>query len=78
MKPDPSAISALLEGTHADPFSLLGTHAGPEGTFARAIVPGAQEVAAFSLKGAALGKLLKFVADAWFHFWKNAKESAGV
>lgn len=59
MKPPGSAITALLEGTHADPFSLLGTHAGPEGTFARAILPGAEEASAFSLGGATLGKLAK-------------------
>ena len=35
MKPPPGALDALLKGTHADPFSLLGTHAGPAGTFLR-------------------------------------------
>ena len=59
MKPPGSAITALLEGTHADPFSLLGPHAGPEGTFARAALPGAEEASAFSLGGAALGKLAR-------------------
>lgn len=59
MKPPRSAITALLEGTHADPFSLLGTHAGPEGTFARAVLPGAEEASAFSLKDAPLGKLAR-------------------
>ncbi len=57
MKPPRSAITALLEGRHADPFSLLGVHAGPEGSFARALLPGAAEASAFSLKGAALGTL---------------------
>ncbi|MXO61012.1 1,4-alpha-glucan branching protein GlgB [Altererythrobacter salegens] len=57
MRPPKSAIEALLAGTHADPFSLLGTHAGPEGTFARAMLPGAEEATAYSLKGGALGKL---------------------
>ena len=38
MKPPASAIAALLDGSHADPFSLLGPHEGPEGTFARAIL----------------------------------------
>ena len=57
MKPPGSAIEALLAGRHADPFSLLGPHAGPEGTFARAIVPGADTVEAFSLRGGRLGKL---------------------
>ena len=59
MKPPRSAITALLDGTHADPFGLLGTHAGPEGTFARALLPGAEEASAFSLKGAELGKLIR-------------------
>jgi len=59
VKPTGSAITALLEGTHADPFSLLGPHAGPEGTFARAVLPGAEEASAFTLGGAALGKLAK-------------------
>jgi 1,4-alpha-glucan branching enzyme len=59
VKPSATAIAALLDGTHADPFSLLGLHAGPEGTFARAVLPGAEEASAFSLKGAALGKLTR-------------------
>ena len=57
MKPPISAIDALLDGTHADPFSLLGVHAGPEGSFARAILPGAREAEAYSLRGSKLGKL---------------------
>ncbi|MFM5885135.1 MAG: 1,4-alpha-glucan branching protein GlgB [Novosphingobium sp.] len=59
MKPPASAMTALLAGTHADPFALLGLHAGPEGTFARALLPGAEQASAFSLKGAALGKLAR-------------------
>ena len=55
MKPPGAAISALLEGRHADPFSLLGPHEGPAGTFVRAILPGAETAEAFSLKGAKLG-----------------------
>ncbi|PAX07273.1 1,4-alpha-glucan branching protein GlgB [Sphingomonas lenta] len=57
MRPPGSAIDALLEGRHADPFSLLGLHRGPAGTFARALVPGAEEVEAFTLGGASLGEL---------------------
>ena len=59
MKPPRSALTSLLEGTHADPFSLLGPHAGPEGTFARAILPGAEEAVAFSLKGGRLGRMTR-------------------
>jgi 1,4-alpha-glucan branching enzyme len=59
VKPPPEALAALLDGTHADPFSLLGTHDGPEGTFARAILHGAEEAEAFSLKGGRLGKMAR-------------------
>ena len=55
MKPPKAAIAALLNGTHADPFSLLGGHAGPGGTHARVILPGADKAQAFSLGGEALG-----------------------
>ena len=57
MKPTPGAIDALLEGTHGDPFSLLGVHEGPAGTLLRAILPGAEEAEAFTLDGTALGPL---------------------
>jgi 1,4-alpha-glucan branching enzyme len=57
VKPPESAINSLLDGTHADPFSLLGVHEGPDGAYARAILPGAQTVEAFNLAGKALGKL---------------------
>lgn len=57
MKPPASAIESLLEGTHADPFSLLGVHQGPEGAFARALLPGAETAEAHDLKGKKLGKL---------------------
>jgi len=57
VKPPGSAIDALLAGTHADPFSLLGVHDGPEGVFARVIIPGAETVEAHDLKGKSLGTL---------------------
>ncbi len=59
MRPPPEALAALLDGTHADPFALLGPHDGPEGTFARAILHGAEEAEAFSLKGGKLGKMTR-------------------
>jgi 1,4-alpha-glucan branching enzyme len=59
VKPPPEALAALLNGTHADPFALLGPHGGPEGTFARAILHGAEEAEAFSLKGGRLGKMTR-------------------
>jgi len=57
VKPPQSAVDALLEGTHADPFSLLGVHEGPAGTALRAILPGAEEAEAFTLDGVSLGPL---------------------
>jgi 1,4-alpha-glucan branching enzyme len=57
VKPPPGAIQALFEGTHADPFSLLGVHRAPDGCFARAILPGAEQVEVFSLDGVLLGQL---------------------
>ncbi len=48
-----------MAGTHADPFSLLGIHDGPEGAFARAILPGAETAEAHDLKGKKLGKLAR-------------------
>ncbi|MET1754431.1 1,4-alpha-glucan branching protein GlgB [Novosphingobium sp. RD2P27] len=57
MKPPQGAIDALLEGTHTDPFSLLGVHEGPEGTMLRAILPGAEQAEAFTLEGKPLGPL---------------------
>ncbi|ANY21008.1 1,4-alpha-glucan branching enzyme GlgB [Tsuneonella dongtanensis] len=59
MKPSPATLEALLAGTHSDPFSVLGPHEGPAGTFARAILPGAEEAEAFSLKGGRLGKMTR-------------------
>lgn len=57
MKPPASAIEALLEGTHADPFSLLGVHEGPKGAFSRAILPGARTAEAFTLGGQPMGEM---------------------
>ena len=59
MKPPPAAIDALLAGTHSDPFSLLGSHDGPGGTFARAILPAAEEAVAYSLRDGILGKMTR-------------------
>ncbi|KLE35983.1 1,4-alpha-glucan branching protein GlgB [Aurantiacibacter luteus] len=66
MKPDTAAIDALLEGRHGDPFALLGTHAGPSGTFARTMLPAADMVEAHSLGGEKLGTLEKVDARGLF------------
>jgi 1,4-alpha-glucan branching enzyme len=59
VKPPIGAIEALLEGRHADPFSLLGAHAGPGGTFARVWIPGAERAEAHDLAGRRLGALTR-------------------
>ena len=57
MKPPADAIDALLTGRHADPFSLFGIHAGPQGSLARVWIPGAKEASAYSLSGEPLGAM---------------------
>jgi 1,4-alpha-glucan branching enzyme len=59
VKPPSAAIEALIAGTHADPFSLLGVHEGPGGAFARLVLPGAEQVEAHSLAGDPLGPLAR-------------------
>ena len=59
MKPAPGALEALLQGRHDDPFSLLGVHAGPGGTHARVLIPGAERAEAFDLNGRRLGALTR-------------------
>ena len=66
MKPPRAALEALLAGTHADPFSLLGVHEGPGGSFVRCIVPGAETVAVESLAREPLGTLQRLDARGLF------------
>jgi 1,4-alpha-glucan branching enzyme len=57
VKPPRGAIAALLAGRHDDPFSLLGVFAGPNGTFARTLIPGAETAEAYDLSGTSLGSV---------------------
>src|SRR6185436_13891176 len=57
VKPSRAALDSLLAGRHDDPFSLLGSHAGPKGTFARTLIPGAEKAEAHDLSGTSLGWL---------------------
>jgi 1,4-alpha-glucan branching enzyme len=59
VKPVPAALESLLAGRHDDPFSLLGAYAGPEGTFARTLIPGAERAEAHDLSGKSLGWLTR-------------------
>jgi 1,4-alpha-glucan branching enzyme len=66
VKPPRGAIEALFAGRHADPFSLLGPHAGPNGTFARVWLPGAEHAEAYDLAGTLLGILERVDAQGLF------------
>jgi len=59
MQPSGEAIAALLNGTCADPFALLGVHDGPGGAFARALLCGAETAEAHDLAGRPLGRLAR-------------------
>ena len=59
LAPPADAIAALVEGRHTDPFSLLGVHAGPGGSFARTLIPGAETAEAQALDGTVLGTLTR-------------------
>ena len=59
VKPPAGALEALLQGRHGDPFSLLGVHAGPGGTFARVWIPGAERAEAHRSDGRRLGALTR-------------------
>ena len=50
-------ILALVTGTHADPFSVLGAHRRGRETILRAFVPGARSLSATDLKGGAIASL---------------------
>lgn len=50
-------IAAIASGSHGDPFAVLGLHKIARNWIARAFVPGASRLLAFSLSGEALGEL---------------------
>jgi 1,4-alpha-glucan branching enzyme len=51
-----AAIEALVQGRHADPFSLLGPHENKNGWVIRALLPGAGAVTAIAPDGATLAE----------------------
>ncbi len=50
-------IAAIVDGTHGDPFAVLGPHETPAGIVARAFIPGATSAEAFTLDGKPAGAL---------------------
>ena len=50
-------IAAIVEGVHANPFSVLGIHEFGKQFVARTFIPGAEEVVACTLSGEPVGNL---------------------
>ena len=52
-----AAIVALTQGSHGDPFAVLGLHKSGKLWIARAFVPGAEHITVQTLDGTPLGKI---------------------
>ena len=52
-----AAIAAIVQGSHGDPFGVLGLHQLGKKWVARAFVPGAEHISVQSLAGKSLGNL---------------------
>ena len=59
-------VTAIVTGTHADPFAVLGAHVAAGGLVARAFVPGATKLSAATVAGAPLGELTLRHKDGFF------------
>ena len=58
----PDTVAAILDGTHGDPFAVLGPHADPDQpgvTVIRAHIPGADRVEAIDAAGDVLAPLIR-------------------
>lgn len=54
----PSDVEAIVEGTHKDPFAVLGVQSAGKGLVARCFIPHAEHVTAFTLAGKMAGELV--------------------
>ena len=52
-------VEAIVAGTHADPFAILGVHETDGAFVARAFIPHAETVDAFTLDGKPCGTLAR-------------------
>ena len=77
-KLDPSTITAIVSGTHADPFSVLGLHQTEDGWIVRAFVPYAEKLSVFAQDGSALGALEKVNDAGLFEGPVNLKERSPI
>ena len=63
---DANTAAALAEARLADPFAVLGLHAGDNGYVLRVFVPGAQQVGALAEDGSQLAELVASQPDGLF------------
>ncbi|MBX4957782.1 1,4-alpha-glucan branching protein GlgB [Rhizobium lentis] len=59
-------ITAILAGSHSNPFAVLGVHQAGDAFVARCFIPGAEEVTAMTLDGGIIGELKSLHADGFF------------
>ncbi|QDC03407.1 1,4-alpha-glucan branching protein GlgB [Mesorhizobium sp. 8] len=59
-------VSAIVSGTHGDPFAVLGVQAAGKGFVARCFIPHAERVTAHTLAGKEVGTLEKRNEDGFF------------
>ena len=58
--------AAILSGSQADPFAVLGVHQAGEGFITRCFIPGAEAVTAMALDGTPVGDLHQLHPDGVF------------
>ncbi|MBX5238022.1 1,4-alpha-glucan branching protein GlgB [Rhizobium sp. NLR22b] len=59
-------ITAILAGSHSNPFAVLGVHQAGDAFVARCFISGAEEVTAMTLDGSVIGELNRLHADGLF------------
>ncbi|NNG69004.1 1,4-alpha-glucan branching protein GlgB [Rhizobium laguerreae] len=59
-------ITAIVAGSHSNPFAVLGVHQAGDVFVARCFIPGAEEVTAMTLDGGVIGELKQLHADGVF------------
>ena len=63
---DKTAVEALIEGRHPDPFAVLGPHETASGTVIRAFLPGASAATVIGLQGNILATFRRTHQDGLF------------
>jgi 1,4-alpha-glucan branching enzyme len=69
-----AAMAAVVQGSHGNPYDLLGLHQSGKNWIARAMVPGADRVTVKSLSGENLGEIEKRHAGGFFEGPVSAKQ----